>query len=568
MRIGRVALGLALTGALLVAGGCAPADSPIRASLRARVDPARHGVDSRFPMVVRFYRARNFRPVWTTSIGARREAFELEVALDRAQAEGVERKGAEALRIHDLLGALRPTLFGPLPPPHRLAELDVLLTRSYFASAVQVVGGRVHARDLPIDWRTGPRAIDLVAELGAALSERRVGDALHRLDPPHPGYVALRAAWQRYRAFGAAGGWRRVGPGPPLRVGRIAARVVALRERLAAEDDLAPPLADSARYDVVLAQAVRRFQRRYGLDTTGVVGPRDIEALDVPTVDRARQIELNLERWRWVPDSLGERCVLVNIPEYTLRVMERDRVVSTMRVVVGKPGWPTPVFSAALRYVVFNPLWNVPATIAAGEVLGEVQKDPDYLARNNIRVYDGEGRDAQEVDPATIRWALLSSENLPYAFRQDPGPANPVGHVKFMCPNPFSVYLHDTPSSQYFRRIDRAYSHGCVRVEKPLELAEYVLAGRPGWDHAGIAAAIDTSRNQAVGVPAPLPVHILYFTAWVDEDGQVEFRRDLYGLDDLLDRALKGLPLPTREQLDQARDQNSLVRVTSNASER
>ncbi|HEY6867889.1 MAG TPA: L,D-transpeptidase family protein [Candidatus Eisenbacteria bacterium] len=553
---------------VLGAAGCSPADGPIRASVRARVDPERHGVDSRFPMVVRFYRARDFHPAWTTSIGARREAFELEVALDRAQAEGVERKGSEAMRIHDLLGELRPTLFGPLPPPRRLAELEVLLTRSYFASAAQVVGGRVHARDLPIDWRTGPRATDLVADLGAALRERRVGDALRQLDPSHPDYAALRDAWTRYRALDAVGGWRRVGPGPRLRVGRIAARVTALRERLAAEEELAPPLADSARYDFVLAQAVRRFQRRYGLDTTGVVGPRDIEALDVPTADRARQIELNLVRWHWVPDSLGARYVLVNIPEFALRVVEQDRVVSTMRVVVGKPDWPTPVFSSAVRYVVFNPLWNVPATIASGEVLGEVQNDPDYLARNNIRVYDGEGRDAHEVDPATVHWSFLTADNLPYSFRQDPGPANPVGHVKFMCPNPFSVYLHDTPSSQYFRRTERAYSHGCVRVEKPLDLAEFVLAGRPGWDRAGIAAAVDTSRNQAVGVPAPLPVHILYFTAWVDENGQVEFRRDLYGLDDLLDRALKGLPLPTREQLDQARDQNSLVRVTSNPSER
>jgi len=197
-----------------------------------------------------------------------------------------------------------------------------------------------------------------------------------------------------------------------------------------------------------------------------------------------------------------------------------------------------------------------------------VQQDPDYLARNNIRVFEGTEPNAVEIDPYSVRWGMLTPEEMPYAFRQDPGPENPVGHVKFMCPNPFNVYLHDTPSGQYFRRIERALSHGCVRVEKPLVLAEYVLGRRPGWDRQGIAAAIDTSSNQAVTVPEPLPVHLFYFTAWVNEQGEMEFRRDIYGLDALLDRALRGEALPTREELDQERDQNSLVRTTSNDSDR
>ena len=283
------------------------------------------------------------------------------------------------------------------------------------------------------------------------------------------------------------------------------------------------------------------------------MGAADFEALDVPAADRVRQIELNLERWRWLPDTLGERHVIVNIPEFVLRVMERGRVVSSMRVIVGKPENPTPVLSAALRYVVFNPLWHVPARIAANEVLAEIQKDPDYLARNNIRVYDGTERGAHELDPYAIPWHLLTPDDLPYAFRQDPGPENPVGHVKFMCPNPFDVYLHDTPGGALFKRRVRAFSHGCVRVEQPLALAEFVLRGRPEWDLKGIQAAIDTSSNFAVTVPEAIPVHIFYFTAWVDDDGAVQFRRDLYGLDDLLDRALRGQPLPTREQLDEMR---------------
>lgn len=564
----RLLAGLALAVLGTTALGCSPSDRPIRALLRARVDPARRGGDALQPLVARFYREREFRPGWTSAIGARREAFELEVALDRAAQEGLTRNPAEARRIKELLALLRPSIFGPVPEPRRLAELDVLLTRSYFAGAAQILGGRVRARDLPIDWRTGPRQVDLVRTLEESLRQRRVIGLLRRLEPRHPDYVALRAAFERYRALAKQGGWRAVRPGAPLGLGRESARVAELRARLAAEEDLGPPPTDSLRFDEGLRQAVLRFQRRYGLDTTGVVRAGDIAALDVPAAERAHQIELNLDRWRWLPDSLGERHVLVNIPEFMLRVIEHDRTVASMRVVVGKHSWPTPVFSAQLRYVVFNPLWNVPATIGAKEVLVEAQKDPDYLARNDIRVYEGTGPDAPEIDPASIRWGMLSPEDLPYTFRQDPGPANPVGHVKFMCPNPFNVYLHDTPSSQYFRRVERAFSHGCVRVEKPLVLAEYVLGGRPEWDRKGIAAAIDTSRNQAVTVPEPLPVHFFYFTAWVDEQGEVEFRRDIYGLDDLLDKALRGEPLPTREALDQERDQNSRVREISNFSDR
>lgn len=548
--------------------GCGASDRPIRALLRARVDPARRGTDALQPLVARFYRERDYRPGWTSGIGARREAFELEVALDRGVQDGLTRNPVEARRIKELLGMLRPSIFGPVPEPRRLAELDVLLTRSYFAGATQMVSGRVRARDLPIDWRTGPRRVDLVRALEQTLHDRKVTGSLRRLDPPHPGFAALRAALDRYRAISGGGGWRTVRPGGLLASGHESARVAELRARLAAEDDLGPPRADSLRFDESLRQAVLRFQRRYGLDTTGVVGAAEVEALDVPASARVRQIELNLERWRWVPDSLGERYLLVNIPEFTLRVFEHERAVSAMRVVVGKRTWPTPVFSAQVRYVVFNPLWNVPARIAANEVLAQVQQDPEYLARNDIRVYEGTERDAVEVDPASIRWGMLSPDEMPYTFRQDPGPANPVGHVKFMCPNPFNVYLHDTPSGQYFRRIERAFSHGCVRVEKPLVLAEYVLGGRPEWDRKGIVAAIDTSSNQAVTVPAPLPVHLLYFTAWVNEQREVEFRRDIYGIDDLHDRASRGERLPSRETLDQARDQVSRERAITNFSDR
>ena len=561
----RAAAGALLAAALLA--GCAPSDRAIRAALRERFDAGRRrtGLEAQ---VARFYLEREFRPGWTGAGGARREGFELAVALDRYEREGFTRPAAERRHLDSLLVSLRPNVFGPAPDPARLAELDQLLTRSYLGCAGQLLGGRVRPRVLPFDWRTGPRRADLVRALEEGLRARRVAESLRRLEPQNAGYAALRAALARYREIDARGGWRRVSPGGPLAIGSVSPRVAELRARLAAEQEVGSPVADSTEFDEPLKAAVLRFQRRYGLDTTGIVDRDDVAALDTPVGLRRRQIELNLERWRWLPDTLGDRHLLVNIPEFTLRIVERGRPTVRMRAVVGRPANPTPVFSAALGYVVFNPLWHVPARIAANEVLAEIQKDPDYLVKNHIHVFDGPGLTAQELDAYSIPWQFLTPEEMPYSFRQDPGPINPVGHVKFMCPNPFDVYLHDTPTTPLFKRRERAFSHGCIRVEEPLSLAEFVLRDRPGWDRAGIEAAIDSSHNQAVTVPDPVPVHFFYFTAWVDEEGEVEFRRDLYGLDDLLDRALRGERLPTREELEAARAQISRVRATWNPSER
>ena len=557
-----------LAAAALGLAGCAGSDRPIRAALRQRLEsPRRHGGNLE-AQLQGFYRARDFRPGWTTRIGARREAFELAVTLDRALHGGFERDVAKARRLDSLVLGLRPSLFGPAPDPVRLAELEELLTQSYLAYAGRLLGGRVRPRDLPIDWRTGSRRADLARTLEDALRRHRVAGSLRRLEPQQPGYEALRLALARYRAIVSHGGWPGVSRGAPLAIGSVSARVAALRQRLAAEDLVGPAPVDSTEFDQELKAAVLRFQRRYGLDTTGIVDADDIANLDLPADRRARQIELNLERWHWIADTLGDRYVMVNIPDYSLRVVERGRTVIDMRVVVGRAANPTPVFSAALGYVVFNPRWNVPARIAANEVLAEIQKDPDYLMKNDIRVFDGPGLAAQELDAYAIPWQLLSPEDMPYSFRQDPGPANPVGHVKFMCPNPFDVYLHDTPTTHLFKRRERAFSHGCIRVEKPLELAEYLLRNKPGWDRRGIEAAIDTSRNQAVTIPDPLPVHLFYFTAWVDRAGEVEFRPDIYGLDELLDRALRGERLPGRAELDTLRAQNSRVRSTWNPSDR
>ncbi len=536
---------------VLLAGGCDLLD-PARGRLRARIHSQLTGTTSQrhwfkrsrerslvgnydvAPLVVRFYERRGFRPAWCTGRGPRDVAFQLAAELGRAPAEGLALEDGHADSLRARLPSLESGPLGPHPDPRALADLDLLLTRSFFTHAAHLSTGLLDPARLPADWHVRPRRLDLVRVLEGALAAHDVAGACAAIAPSQEGYVRLLGLLRRYRAIAAAGGWAAVPPGPPLRLGARGARVRRLRERLAAAGDLEAGPSAGESFDAGLFRAVKRFQARHGLDTTGVVGPRDLAELAVSARARIRQIEVNLERWRWLPDTLGTRYLLVNIPAFTLEVRERGRPVLAMRVVVGRELSRTPLFSDSITYLVFNPVWEVPPDIAASEVLPAVQKDPEYLVKNHLRVFSGRGPQAREVDPASVDWRTVTPESFHFSIKQDPGPQNAVGHVKFMCPNQYAVYLHDTPAGQLFGTPERDLSHGCVRVEKPLELAEYLLAGKKGWDSLRVAMAFDTLRNQAVILPHPVSVHLLYWTAWVDDRGRAQFRRDVYGLDSLL----------------------------------
>jgi murein L,D-transpeptidase YcbB/YkuD len=246
--------------------------------------------------------------------------------------------------------------------------------------------------------------------------------------------------------------------------------------------------------------------------------------MNVPVEARIRQIELNLERWRWLPRDLGSRYILVNIPEYRLEVWESGRVPIAMNVVVGKTDTPTPIFSDRMTYLVFSPYWNVPPDIAQGETLPEVMKDPGFLQRANMEVIDVKG---QPLDPSTID--LLDPTQ--YRFRQRPGTDNSLGLVKFMFPNQYNVYLHDTPADSLFARASRSFSHGCVRLEKPDALAQYVLGDQPEWTMERIAEAMHAGEERVVKLRQPIPVYLGYWTARVSGDGEMQFRKDVYGID-------------------------------------
>ena len=442
------------------------------------------------------------------------------------------------------LGIIRPLVSTvekePFPYPMRLADLDILLTDAFLTLGCHLSGGCVNPVTVETEWFAKRRNVDVSYVLEQALKKKQIREALAALRPEQASYKGLRQSLARYRELSSKGEWPQVSTGPLLKKGSMSDRVVELRKRLAASGELE---ADEARgedlFDAKLKQSVTDFQKRHGLKADGMAGSATLNALNVPLEERIRQIELNMERLRWVLGNVEQRSIVINIANFELNVIESGKSILSMKVVVGKRYWDTPVFTAKMTNLIINPTWNVPDSIARKEMLKAIKEDPYYLIKQNIKVLKGWGSREEEIDPETIDWSKLTPKTLIYRFRQDPGPLNPLGRLKFLFPNKFDVYLHDTPAKRLFLENVRTFSHGCTRIEKPIELGEYVLLGDPLWSREKLLAAIDKGTEQNVRITHPLNVHFLYLTAWVDEGGALQFRNDIYGMDKRLDEALR-----------------------------
>ncbi|HYU31594.1 MAG TPA: L,D-transpeptidase family protein [Thermoanaerobaculia bacterium] len=473
----------------------------------------------------RFYEHRQFRPAWLTDKGPRPQAEELLEAIDAVAAEGLDPRRYQRERIASLLQEVKKTKSYDDPAAQRLlAYTDIHLTYTFLTLAAHLATGRQQPETLHIDWYTKPRDVDLDARLQKSLEEKgNLDDALRTLRPPEEGYRPLIGALARYRQIAAQGGWPMVPPGGELKQGARGERVRALKARLGVEGDLAPAApAQDVLFDPSVTAAVSRFQQRHGLEVTGKVDDDTLAELNVPAPARVRQIEVNLERWRWMPSDLGQRYIWVNIPEFKMALIDHDKPALEMKVVVGKAQQNrTPAFSDKMTYIELNPFWNIPPKIAEEELLPKEASNPGYLASQHIEVVQEGGQTR---------------------LRQLPGPDNALGQIKFMFPNDFDIYLHDTPADQLFSETERDFSHGCIRLERPMDLAHVLLQGSE-WTPEKLQEAIDTGEQKTITLPHPLPVHLVYFTAWVDKDGTTEFRRDVYGHDAKLARALTEEPI-------------------------
>ena len=506
------------------------ADTLPAGSLRALITTAPLSVATSqldWALVRDFYEGRDFAPVWTDGNTLRNEAWFAIDRLARADEDGLF---PDEYHVDEIYRGIGESV--------AVDTLELYLTDGLLRYIRHMRRGRLDPLTADTEWHIPPPAVDPVAELAGIVASPSIQDALQELIPRHSGYRRLRSLLQSLRSLGSMGGWPVVPPGASLERGGYDQRIHVLRHRLMLSGYLSGfDYRDTYHYDAELERAVREFQSAHGLGADGVVGRKTLAALNVPVNERIQQIQLNMERWRWMPDDLGERYLLVNMAGFELQAVENDETVMDMRVIIGRPYRSTPAFLGTMRYLVINPYWNVPHKLAILDLLPKQQADPDYLPGKGFRVYAGWGKDAPELDPGDIDWSSYTAENFPYRLIQDPGEVNSLGRIKFMLPNPYAVYLHDTPSRHLFNRPVRTFSSGCIRVAEPVRLANFVLNDGRDYMTPDVLEAISSGENQIVSLPRVVPVYMLYQTAWVDDEGMAHFRDDVYGRDFLVLRA-------------------------------
>jgi L,D-transpeptidase YcbB len=512
--------------------------TPLAEAIRDRIDHLRYEKQHDVrgdriiadELVAKFYEAQQFTPAWQDV--AKLDA--LVANIEDLRNDGLDPNDyhVEALRSYRLDMRMKTAL-----TLQDRADLELIATDAFMLGLYHVYLGKVHPEKLSSQWnfsqRPTPSFDEGLQRFSTRLAAGQITEAFDGARPAHAWYQRGRERLKEYRAIAAAGGWPSIAEGPVLKPGMSDTRVPALRKRLTITRDLpaspATAVPDAPNlYDATLEQAVKAFQERHGLTADGAIGPGTRVAMNVSVADRIDQIRINLERARWTLHEIKGEFVLVDVAGFYVSYFRDDEPIWTSRVVVGRDERETPIFRSKITYVVFNPTWTIPPGILVKDKLPELKRNPGALKRMNIRVLDGSGR---EVNPYSVNWNQYGPSRLPpYQFVQDPGPNNALGLVKVMFPNPYLVYLHDSPAKSLYEQDQRTFSSGCIRVQKPFELAELVL-NDPQWNQQSMAALIATKETRTVNLKRPIPVLILYWTAQPRPDGQVIFRKDVYGRD-------------------------------------
>ncbi len=487
------------------------------------------------PVMARVYRENGFEPLWVTPEGPTLSASVLFKYLRSSADEGLNPNDYQIARIESYWNATDST---------SLAKIDILLTTALHAYVSDVREGRIDPclKDPDLFTCARDRSIDPVQLISDALAAKDFAAFMESQPPDTDQYRELKNILKFYRGIEKNGGWPSIPEGPTLKPGDRDQRIPVIRSRLTITNDLASEnrSGDPTLYDDDLSTAVKHFQRRHGLDQDGIIGQETRSAMNIPVSSKISKIIVNMERLRWISRDLGPLYVMVNIAGFRLSVFSKSNLELEMPVIVGKYYRKTPVFSSYIRYIELNPYWNIPQSIAIKDILPKLKKDPDYLSDQQIRLFDGWKPDAHELDPSKIKWSEITSSKMAvYKLRQDPGPKNSLGRIKFMLPNRFAVYLHDTPAQDLFLRTQRTFSSGCIRLSHPLQLAAYLLGNdQAGWDKAKIQEVIESGDRRIISLKTPVPIHVVYLTVTTEPDGAIHFNKDIYGRDELLEKAL------------------------------
>ena len=475
------------------------------------------------PVVVDFYAEREYKPLWSDAKGPLNRAYDLLSVIIHADDEGLTPSDYYLDEI---------TKYWSSKEPDAAIHLDLLLSAALYRYSIHVYSSRINPQELDVDWHIKSNTQDVRSLFTAVARKESISQLLNALPPQHSGYQLLKKALQHYRDLEQQGGWQRFYKGPTLQSGVQHRQVIQLRQRLEISGDLLDnSIQNMDIFDHGLTEAVKRFQQRHGLTIDGKIGPQTRRALNITVSARIRQIRINMERWRWMPRKLGNRYLMVNMTGFELYIMENGSSVLAMPVIIGKSYRSTPSFSGLVSLMEYNPYWTVPTSIALEDIIPRQIRDPSYFAKKSIKLFRGWGENAREIDPLTVNWKQLDKDHFPYWLRQDPGPKNALGRVKFLFSNPYTIYLHGTPDRHLFDRVVRTFSSGCIRVKDPVRLAAYLLNDGTLQMEEEILANIHLATNQSVRLPSAVPIYLVYWTAWVDHEGRLNFRHDIYGRD-------------------------------------